>query len=158
MAAVDTNYAKTTEELFVGFEGSFGSKHVSPRTLNTRNLGNLVCVEGIVTKCKGVYFPFCYWCSYSFIFLFVLFHWIHCHFFFLSLLFILLIFQPFLLPSYFSYLYIFVIITVLLLNRENQYVGSINVHCYVFQVYLPLLPGEANRPAKLPLIYFQQNS
>lgn len=75
----------------MGFEGSFGSKHVSPRTLNTRNLGNLVCVEGIVTKCKGVYFPFCYWCSYSFIFLF-LFHWIHCHFFFFSLLFILSLF------------------------------------------------------------------
>lgn len=54
VAAVDTNYAKTTEELFVGFEGSFGSKHVSPRTLNTRNLGNLVCVEGIVTKCSLV--------------------------------------------------------------------------------------------------------
>lgn len=76
----------------MGFEGSFGSKHVSPRTLNTRNLGNLVCVEGIVTKCKGVYFPLCYWCSYSFIFLFVLFHWIHCHFFFLLLLFILSLF------------------------------------------------------------------
>lgn len=31
---------------------SFGSKHVSPRTLSARNLGNLVCCEGIVTKCK----------------------------------------------------------------------------------------------------------
>lgn len=52
VASVDTNYAKTQEEMFVGFEGSFGSKHVSPRSLNARNLGNLVCVEGIVTKCK----------------------------------------------------------------------------------------------------------
>lgn len=52
VASVDTNYAKAQEEMFVGFEGSFGSKHVSPRSLNARNLGNLVCVEGIVTKCK----------------------------------------------------------------------------------------------------------
>ncbi|XP_068250969.1 zygotic DNA replication licensing factor mcm3 [Palaemon carinicauda] len=54
VAVVDTNYAKKQEELFVGFEGSFGSKHVSPRTLNARHLGNLVCVEGIVTKCSLV--------------------------------------------------------------------------------------------------------
>merc|ERR1719494_852592 len=39
---------------FVGLEGSFGSKHVTPRTLNSRNLGNLVCLEGIVTKCSLV--------------------------------------------------------------------------------------------------------
>lgn len=52
VAAADPTYAKTCEELFVGFEGSFGSKHVSPRTLCARHLGNLVCVEGIVTKCK----------------------------------------------------------------------------------------------------------
>ncbi|KAK3878636.1 hypothetical protein Pcinc_016737 [Petrolisthes cinctipes] len=45
VSSVDTNY---------GFEGSFGSKHVSPRTLNARHLGNLVCVEGIVTKCSLV--------------------------------------------------------------------------------------------------------
>lgn len=54
VAAVDSNYAKTKEELFIGFEGSFGSKHVSPRTLNARNLGNLLCCEGIVTKCSLV--------------------------------------------------------------------------------------------------------
>lgn len=54
VSAVDATYAKTHEELFVGFKGSFGSKHVSPRTLCARNLGNLVCVEGIVTKCKSV--------------------------------------------------------------------------------------------------------
>ncbi|KAK8403735.1 hypothetical protein O3P69_000083 [Scylla paramamosain] len=52
--SVDVNFAKSKEELFVGFEGSFGSKHVSPRTLTSRNLGNLVCVEGIVTKCSLV--------------------------------------------------------------------------------------------------------
>lgn len=54
VAAVDSNYAKTKEELFIGFEGSFGKKHVSPRTLNARNLGNLLCCEGIVTKCSLV--------------------------------------------------------------------------------------------------------
>lgn len=51
-ASVDVEFAKSKEELFVGLEGSFGSKHVSPRTLNSRNLGNMVCVEGIVTKCE----------------------------------------------------------------------------------------------------------
>uniref|UniRef100_A0A2P2I2G5 DNA replication licensing factor MCM3 n=1 Tax=Hirondellea gigas TaxID=1518452 RepID=A0A2P2I2G5_9CRUS len=54
VSSVDASYAKIHEELFVGFEGSFGSKHVSPRTLCARNLGNLVCVEGIVTKCSLV--------------------------------------------------------------------------------------------------------
>jgi DNA replicative helicase MCM subunit Mcm2 (Cdc46/Mcm family) len=31
---------------------SFGNKHVTPRTLTSRYLGNMVCVEGIVTKSK----------------------------------------------------------------------------------------------------------
>jgi len=50
----DTSYAKKFEEFYIGFEGSFGSKHVSPRSLTARNLGNLVCCEGIVTKCSLV--------------------------------------------------------------------------------------------------------
>lgn len=54
VSAVDATYAKTKEDLFIGFEGSFGRKHVSPRTLNARNLGNLLCCEGIVTKCSLV--------------------------------------------------------------------------------------------------------
>jgi len=54
VSAVDSTYAKTKEDLFIGFEGSFGSKHVSPRSLNARNLGNLLCCEGIVTKCSLV--------------------------------------------------------------------------------------------------------
>jgi len=54
VAAVDATYAKTKDDLFIGFEGSFGSKHVSPRSLNARNLGNLLCCEGIVTKCSLV--------------------------------------------------------------------------------------------------------
>ncbi len=52
MASIDTTYAKQFEEFHVGFEGSFGSKHVSPRTLSARFLGSLLCVEGIVTKCE----------------------------------------------------------------------------------------------------------
>lgn len=54
VGSLDPNYAKENEELFVAFEGSFGNKHVTPRTLMSRFLGNLVCVEGIVTKCKLV--------------------------------------------------------------------------------------------------------
>nr|XP_006643273.1 PREDICTED: maternal DNA replication licensing factor mcm3-like [Lepisosteus oculatus] len=54
VASVDGTYAKQFEEFFVGLEGSFGGKHVSPRTLTARLLGNMVCVEGIVTKCSLV--------------------------------------------------------------------------------------------------------
>ena len=52
VGSLDPSYVKENEELFVGFEGSFGNRHVTPRTLTSRFLGNLVCVEGIVTKCK----------------------------------------------------------------------------------------------------------
>jgi len=54
VASTDSLYAKKHEEFFVGFEGSFGAKHVSPRSLSSRNLGNMVCCEGIVTKCSLV--------------------------------------------------------------------------------------------------------
>ncbi|XP_072028727.1 zygotic DNA replication licensing factor mcm3-like [Amphiura filiformis] len=54
VSAADTTYGKQVEEFFVGFEGSFGAKHVTPRSLSARNIGNLVCVEGIVTKCSLV--------------------------------------------------------------------------------------------------------
>ncbi|XP_073535312.1 maternal DNA replication licensing factor mcm3 [Phyllobates terribilis] len=54
VASIDATYAKQFEEFSVGFEGSFGGKHVSPRTLIAGFLGNLVCVEGIVTKCSLV--------------------------------------------------------------------------------------------------------
>ena len=46
------DYAKEHDEFFVAFEGSFGGKHVTPRSLTSRFLGNLICVEGIVTKCE----------------------------------------------------------------------------------------------------------
>ncbi|XP_063309098.1 maternal DNA replication licensing factor mcm3 [Pelobates fuscus] len=54
VASIDSTYAKQFEEFSVGFEGSFGAKHVSPRTLTSVYLGSLVCVEGIVTKCSMV--------------------------------------------------------------------------------------------------------
>uniref|UniRef100_A0A914WP22 DNA replication licensing factor MCM3 n=1 Tax=Plectus sambesii TaxID=2011161 RepID=A0A914WP22_9BILA len=51
---VDIEKAKTQSDFFVGFEGSFGDRHVTPRSLKARFLGNLVCCEGIVTKCSLV--------------------------------------------------------------------------------------------------------
>ncbi|XP_006811428.1 DNA replication licensing factor MCM3-like, partial [Saccoglossus kowalevskii] len=54
VSAADLTYAKQHEDFFVGFEGSFGAKHVTPRSLTARHLGNLVCAEGIVTKCSLV--------------------------------------------------------------------------------------------------------
>lgn len=54
VSSADTVYGKKYEEFHIGLEGSFGSKHVSPRTLSARNLGNLICCEGIVTKCSLV--------------------------------------------------------------------------------------------------------
>jgi len=52
ISAADTTYAKKHETFFIGLEGSFGSRHVTPRTLTSEHLGNIVCLEGIVTKCK----------------------------------------------------------------------------------------------------------
>lgn len=54
VASVDATYAKQYEEFYIGLEGSFGSKHVTPRTLTSRLLGSMVCVEGIITKCSLV--------------------------------------------------------------------------------------------------------
>lgn len=50
VSTVQPTYAKTHDEFYVAFEGSFGNKHVTPRNLTSAFLGNLVCVEGIVTK------------------------------------------------------------------------------------------------------------
>ncbi|KAK3087981.1 hypothetical protein FSP39_013043 [Pinctada imbricata] len=52
VASADPVYSKNREDFFIGFEGSFGAKHVTPRSLTSRFLGNMVCVEGIVTKCS----------------------------------------------------------------------------------------------------------
>lgn len=54
VSSVDATYAKQYEEFNIGLEGSFGSKHVTPRTLTSRLLGSMVCVEGIITKCSLV--------------------------------------------------------------------------------------------------------
>lgn len=54
VANIDSTYANKYDEFFVAFEGSFGSRHVTPRTMNSKFLGNLVCLEGIVTKCSLV--------------------------------------------------------------------------------------------------------
>lgn len=40
------------EAFFVGFKGSFGDHHTTPRTLRSDKLGKLVCLEGIVTRCE----------------------------------------------------------------------------------------------------------
>ncbi|VDP07106.1 unnamed protein product [Soboliphyme baturini] len=53
-ASVDPEYVKEQDQLLVGIEGSFGVRHVNPRTLKSYYLGNLVCCEGIVTKCSLV--------------------------------------------------------------------------------------------------------
>lgn len=52
IANIDSTFANSYDEFFVAFEGSFGSHHVTPRTLGSKFLGNLVCLEGIVTKCS----------------------------------------------------------------------------------------------------------
>ncbi|XP_019876748.2 DNA replication licensing factor Mcm3 [Aethina tumida] len=52
---VASEYSKDRDDFFVAFEGSFGNKHVTPRTLTCRYLGNLICVEGIVTKCSLIH-------------------------------------------------------------------------------------------------------
>ncbi|MFH4973686.1 hypothetical protein AB6A40_000395 [Gnathostoma spinigerum] len=49
----DPEYAKS-RDFSVGFEGSFGDRHVNPRSLKSQFLGNMVCCEGIVTKCSMV--------------------------------------------------------------------------------------------------------
>lgn len=38
----------------IGFSGSFGDHHVSPRTLNASYIGKMISLEGIVTRCSLV--------------------------------------------------------------------------------------------------------
>jgi len=38
----------------VGFSGSFGDHHVSPRTLRASHLGKMISLEGIITRCSLV--------------------------------------------------------------------------------------------------------
>ena len=46
--------ADKINECFISLEGSFGARHVTPRSLTARFLNNMVCVEGIVTRCSGI--------------------------------------------------------------------------------------------------------
>lgn len=48
--SLDPAYGKSKYEFQIGLCGSFGSRHVTPRTLTTRFLNNTVCVEGVVSK------------------------------------------------------------------------------------------------------------
>lgn len=48
--SIDPVYGKSKLEFHIGLCGSFGSRHVTPRTLTTSYLNNTVCVEGIVSK------------------------------------------------------------------------------------------------------------
>lgn len=49
---IDPKYLKEGETLHVGFEGPFVSRRVTPRDLLSEFIGSMVCVVGIVTKCK----------------------------------------------------------------------------------------------------------
>ncbi|GAA6061233.1 hypothetical protein JCM10212_002692 [Sporobolomyces blumeae] len=54
-AANDRNAELLKKETFyVGFKGSFGENHATPRTLRSDKLGKMVCLEGIVTRCNLV--------------------------------------------------------------------------------------------------------
>lgn len=48
--SLDPNYGRSKFEFHIGLCGSFGSRHVTPRTLTSKFLKNTVCVEGIVSK------------------------------------------------------------------------------------------------------------
>ena len=48
------SYLPGGPEFHVGFHGSFGRNHVTPRGLMAHLLGKLVLVDGIVTKCSLV--------------------------------------------------------------------------------------------------------
>jgi len=43
-----------TKSYRVGFSGSFGDHHVSPRTLHAAQLGKMISLEGIITRCSLV--------------------------------------------------------------------------------------------------------
>jgi hypothetical protein len=54
VAGGDPAAADREGRVFVGFDGSFGSHLVSPRTLSSAHITHMVAVEGIVTKCSLV--------------------------------------------------------------------------------------------------------
>lgn len=50
VVSLDPVYGRSKFDFSIGLCGSFGSRHVTPRTLTSRFLNNTVCVEGIVSK------------------------------------------------------------------------------------------------------------
>jgi len=54
VSSINPDYLRKKEHLFIGLEGSFGTRHVTPRTLSSRFIGQIVCLEGIVTRCSLV--------------------------------------------------------------------------------------------------------
>ncbi|KAI1289733.1 DNA replication licensing factor Mcm3 [Halotydeus destructor] len=54
VSSINPEYLRKVDSVYIGLEGSFGSKHCTPRTLTSRMLGQVVCLEGIVTKCSLV--------------------------------------------------------------------------------------------------------
>ncbi|CAE6421318.1 unnamed protein product [Rhizoctonia solani] len=44
----------SNKEYHVGFRGSFGDHHVSPRTLRASHIGKMISLEGIITRCSLV--------------------------------------------------------------------------------------------------------
>lgn len=64
--AIDPKYLKEGEQVLVGFEGPFVSRRVTPRELLSEFIGSMVCVEGIVTKCKN-YLSFSLFCTFLFV-------------------------------------------------------------------------------------------
>jgi DNA replication licensing factor MCM3 len=51
---MDDDRNKDDVRYTLGIEGSFGGNRLTPRQLNTRHLGQLVCIEGIATRCSRV--------------------------------------------------------------------------------------------------------
>eukprot|EP01147_Barroeca_monosierra_P000512 gene512-3838_t len=51
----DATFSSKQGSFFVGFSGSFGGHHVTPRGLSAHLLGKLVCIDGIVSKCSLVH-------------------------------------------------------------------------------------------------------
>lgn len=48
--SLDPAYGRSQFQFHIGLCGSFGSRHVTPRTLMSHFINNTVCVEGIVSK------------------------------------------------------------------------------------------------------------
>lgn len=54
ISLVDAAYSCKFDEFFIGIKGCFGTRYVTPRTINSKLLGNLVCLEGVVQSCSQV--------------------------------------------------------------------------------------------------------